>query len=228
MGPGFVASRGSSSSFLQRMLVCFVSIRAAGNAWTVVLAGILFAAYLGGVPVRAAQEYSLNQNFGSIAFSVSLLGLFSSQGEFRRFHAKLDFDDMHPEWTRIAVDVDAASVDMPWQQGVVMLRSADFFDVLHYPEIRFISMSVTTEGPGLYAVRGLLELRGVTRPLILHARLVGRHADPARRRDVAEFEVTGMLQRSAFGMNADEAFISDKVHISIRARIALVEMSSAR
>jgi polyisoprenoid-binding protein YceI len=108
-----------------------------------------------------------------------------------------------------------------------MLRSADFFDVLHYPEIRFISMSVTPEGPGLYAVRGLLAMHGITRPLVLHARLVGRHADPARGRDVAEFQVTGMLQRSAFGINADEAFISDKVHISIRARIALVQMSSA-
>jgi hypothetical protein len=45
---------------------------------------------------------------------------------------------------------------------------------------------------------------------------------------IAEFQVTGMLLRSAFGVNADQAFISDKVHISIRARIALVEMSSAR
>jgi hypothetical protein len=69
----------------------------------------LLAAYLAGIPVRAAAEYSLNQNFGSIAFSVSHLGLFSSQGEFRRFDAKLDFDDMHPERTHIVVDVDAAS-----------------------------------------------------------------------------------------------------------------------
>jgi polyisoprenoid-binding protein YceI len=187
----------------------------------------LLAAYLAGIPVRAAAEYSLNQNFGSIAFSVSHLGLFSSQGEFRRFDAKLDFDDMHPERTHIVVDVDAASVDMPWQEGALTLRSVDFFDVLRYPEIRFMSTSVTPEGPGLYAVRGLLQMRGITRPLVLHARLVGRHADLVRRRDIAEFEATGMLQRSAFGMKAQEAFISDTVHITIRARIALEETSSA-
>jgi polyisoprenoid-binding protein YceI len=70
-------------------------------------------------------------------------------------------------------------------------------------------------------VHGLIEIRGVTQPLNLDAKLVGRHRDPARGADVAEFVVTGTLQRSAFGMTADKAFISDKVAITIRARIQL-------
>jgi polyisoprenoid-binding protein YceI len=57
---------------------------------------------------------------------------------------------------------------------------------------------------------------------------VGRHPDPARKADVAEFVVTGTLQRSAFGMTADRAFISDKVAITIRARIQLSATFGAR
>ena len=54
--------------------------------------------------------------------------------------------------------------------------------------------------------------------------MVGRHPDPARGAEVADFVVTGTLRRSAFGMTADRAFISDKVDITISARIQLGEM----
>jgi polyisoprenoid-binding protein YceI len=61
---------------------------------------------------RAEESYSIDQTFGSIAFSVRHLGLFSSQGQFRRFGGTLLLDAHHPEWTKISVDVDATSADM--------------------------------------------------------------------------------------------------------------------
>ena len=52
-----------------------------------------------------------------------------------------------------------------------MLRSADFFDVARYPELRFHSTSVTALAADHYVVNGMLELRGVTQQLVLDARL---------------------------------------------------------
>jgi hypothetical protein len=43
------------------------------------------------------------------------------------------------------------------------------------------------------------------------------------RAEVAEFVVTGTLQRSAFGMTADRELISDKVVITINAPVQLSE-----
>ncbi len=109
---------------------------------------------------HAEEPYSLDQRFGTIAFSVSHLGLFSLRGEFRRFDARLVLGAGHLDRTRISVVVDAASVDMPWQEAAEMLRGPDFFDVKRYPESRFTSTSVDTVPPDHYVVHGLIEIRG--------------------------------------------------------------------
>jgi polyisoprenoid-binding protein YceI len=181
----------------------------------------LTALWLAVAPAHSEELYSLDQRFGSIEFSVRHLGLFSSHGEFRRFAANLAFDRNYPEHTRISVDVDARSVDMPWQDGAEKLRSAAYFDVRDYPDIRFTSTAVVPETPDTYTIRGRLEIRGVTQPWTLHAKLVGRGVDSARDANIADFVVTGHLKRSAFSMTADPLFISDDVKIIIRARIQL-------
>jgi len=185
------------------------------------------AALLGALPAGAEETYRLNARLGTIEFSVSNFGLFASHGQFRQFTATFVLDVARPARTRIAVDVDAASLDMPWQDGAALLRSADFFDVQHHPKVRFNSTSVEARGTGGYLVSGLLEMRGVTRPVALDATLVGRHLDPDRRADVADFVVTGALQRSAFGMLTDRLFISDTVDITIRARLQLPAVTPA-
>ncbi len=104
-----------------------------------------------------------------------------------------------------------------------MLRSADFFDVLRFPAIRFTSASVDALAQDRYAVRGTVEIRGVSQPMVLQTRLVSRYSDPVRRAEIAEFLATGTLQRSAFGMKTDQTMISDRVDITISARIQLGE-----
>ena len=197
-------------------------------AWRFLPAGIgpallllLISIFVTPSGAAAQQHYALDQRFGSITFSVSHLGLFSSEGEFRRFTAKLVLDDAHPERTRINVTVDARSVDMAWQAGEDMLRSSEFLDVQRYPAVRFTSTSVASVSPGHYLVHGVVRIRGVARPMVLAARLTGRHRDPAQRMELADFVVTGSLQRSAFGMTADEDFISDRVKLVITARVEL-------
>ena len=173
--------------------------------------------------VRAAQQrYQLDPRTTTIGFSVSHLGMFDSQGWFRRFAATLDTDEAHLDRTRIAVDVDASSIDMPWREAADMLRSPDFFDVARYPTVRFTSDSVTPLETGRYQVAGQMNMRGVARPIMLEAKLVDRHIEPALGGiEVADFLVTGQVRRSAFGMDADRFFISDRVAITIHARIQI-------
>jgi len=187
-------------------------------------AGLLVSA---GTGQQTEMVYSLDQHFGSIGFSVGTWGLFSSSGQFRRFTARLVLDPDHPERTRISVTVDATSVDMAWQQAATMVRSAEFFDVQRYPQIDFASTSVAEVAPGRFVLRGRLQLRGVTRPLDLDARLVGEHRDSAARNEVADFVVTGTLRRSEFGMKAEDVLISDRVRITINARIRLPQIVPA-
>ena len=170
---------------------------------------------------RAADLFRLDQRFGSIAFTVSNLGLFSARGDFARFVGRLTLDATDPAATRIAVTVAADSVHTPWDQETAMLRSADFFDVARFKDIRFVSRSVRPEGPGRYRISGTLHLRGQTRPIVLMAKLVHAARDPATGRQIDDFIVTGAVSRRAFGMTADPLFIADKVRIAIEARVIL-------
>lgn len=185
------------------------------------LALLLVAALPPSRSAAAQQSYMLDQRFGTIRFSVGHLGLFSSQGRFDRFQARLLLDQKHPERTRITVDVAAGSEMMGWQQATDMLRSKDFLDVRQYPVVRFTSTSVVSVAPDRYRIQGMLRLRGVTRPVALSARLVGRHVDPVRHDEQADFVVTGSLLRSAFGMTTDQVFIANRVRLTITARLEL-------
>jgi polyisoprenoid-binding protein YceI len=186
-----------------------------------------FASFLTITPALAANVYSFDQKFGSIGFSVSHLGLFSSQGRFLEFNAHLLLDANHPQSARISVVVNAASIDMPWREGAALLRSPDFFDVQRYPDVRFTSTSVDVVAPDRYVVHGLVEIRGITQPLVLRARLLRRQLDVRTGTEIADLVVDGAVHRSRFGMTADEAFISDTVKITIDARIQLSAIANA-
>jgi polyisoprenoid-binding protein YceI len=186
-----------------------------------IFAAALLAALLAGPPARAAETYAIDQRFGEIGFSVRHLGLFGSEGQFGRWQGELAIDQTHPERTRIAVTIDTGSAEMSWREALAMLRSPAYFDVAQYPEARFTSTAVTSAGPDRYTIAGDLQLRGVVHPITLQARLVD-HVRQGQA-DIADFVVTGALQRSAFGMTSDRSFVSDRVGLEIRARVRLDE-----
>jgi len=187
-----------------------------------VVAGLILMLAVGrAVPVRAQGLYHIDQQFGGIEFTVRNLGLFSSHGAFDRFVGQLIIDPAHPENTRIDVDVDANSVTMPWDEGMTMLRSADFFDVGKYPRIRFTSTAVLELAPNHFRITGWLRIRGVRQVQVLDAELVDQHGHTGHGTDIADFVVSGELKRSEFGMVSDRGIISDTVRIRIHTRIVL-------
>lgn len=107
-------------------------------------------------------------------------------------------NDSHPERTKVSVIVDAESIDMSWHEGAEMLRSA-----------------------------GLIQITGVTRPLMLHAALTSQSHDLTDHSETADFIVLGSLSCSAFGMTTDEVFICDKVDIIIKAHLKLPQAFNA-
>ena len=132
-------------------------------------------------PARAtdgAELFRIDQRFGAIDFSVGNLGLFESRGEFRRFAGELTIDEAHPERTSIAVTIDCRSVEMPWAQAAAMLRGTAYLDVAQYPISRFSSTRVVSTAPDRFTIAGVLQLRGVSRPVVLQAALVGPHPAP--------------------------------------------------
>ena len=179
-------------------------------------------------PVRAQDTYALDPQHARIGFSVSHMGLFISEGNFRRFDSQLAIDTANPDRTRITVRIDAASAAMTSTEGEEMLRSPAYFDVTHHPDIRFRSTAINARSPTEYAIQGELQMRGVTRPVTLSAKLVNRQKGAVGGLETIDFVVTGMIQRSAFGMVADQTFVADEIALNISARLQVPDPARAR
>lgn len=185
------------------------------------VAGLLLA-WLGTSPADAAPSlYHIDQRYGNIRFTVTSLGLFDTEGQFARFDGSLLLDPEHPEATRVEVVIEANSIEMPLSNETELLRSPTYFDAAHYPTERFVSTAIEPVSSAKYRVHGTLQVRGVANPLVLEAVVKNRHFDQARGIEVADFEVTGRLRRSAFGMRADQIMISDGVSLLIHLHLTV-------
>jgi polyisoprenoid-binding protein YceI len=176
---------------------------------------------LAGHAAQAADLFLLDQRYGTIAFTVTNFGAFSSLGSFPRFIGNLQIDRAHPEQTKIDVQADATSVSVPWDNGTELLRGPEFFDIKHYPEVRFTSQAIRGVDPRHFLVIGILEIRGIKHNLTLDATLEREQINTANGTEIADFSVTGTLHRSDYGMTAQQIMISDQVTLQIAARIEL-------
>lgn len=156
---------------------------------------LLFAA----ARFAAAETYKIDAQHSQIAFSVRhLLG--AARGEFHQFHGTITLDRDHPERSSVAAAIQVASVDTKIRKRDDHLLSAEFFDAKTFPAITFRSRTVTRTGTDEGEVAGELTMKGVTRPLRLHVKLLTPAANaelPSRTRWLVNSEP---IRRSDFGL----------------------------
>jgi polyisoprenoid-binding protein YceI len=130
----------------------------------------------------AGTRWRLEPSGSSAEFRVpNVWGLTSVKGRFQRLDGWLEVDDDHG-W-RMELTLDAASLDTGNPRRDQHLRSADFFDVEHHPEVRFRTSSVNDHGGGRLHVEGELEGAGKRAPL--QVELTVKHADGRLELDAA-------------------------------------------
>ena len=124
------------------------------------------------LPTVTKTRWRIDPARSSIEFRTpTLWGLATVKGRFDRYDGTLDLD----QDPAIELTIDAGSLDTKNKLRDKHLRSEDFFDVEHSPEVRFVSDSATIDGQRL-KVRGHLYAAGSSMPLELEAGL-GRVGD---------------------------------------------------
>jgi polyisoprenoid-binding protein YceI len=107
----------------------------------------------------AGTRWRLDPSASSAEFRVpNVWGLSSVKGRFTRLDGWLEVDDDHG-W-RMELTLDTASLDTGDRRRDRHLRSADFFDAEHHPDVRFRSSSVNDRGGGRLDVEGELAAAG--------------------------------------------------------------------
>jgi polyisoprenoid-binding protein YceI len=125
------------------------------------------------------------------------------RGHFKNVHGTLEFDPDNPVTLSIEATLSASTIWTGEPQRDEHLRTADFLDVADYPTITFQSTKAERVGASDYAVTGDLTIRGVTRPVTLDLRYLGRWRTPYNEARVTRVGFTGgtRINRHDFGVS---------------------------
>ena len=150
------------------------------------------------IPGFIAGTWKVDPNHSEVSFTVGHLVISKVRGRFDAYSGTIVTDAVL-EHSSVNVTIDAASVDTHMPVRDTQVRSADFLDVEHYPNITFASTAVRSEKDG-YFVDGDLTIRGVTRPVTLDLTVNGFSPDTfgAIR---SSFSSRTKIDRTDFGVN---------------------------
>lgn len=164
--------------------------------------------------VFAQTKWAVNKAHAKVGFTVTHLSISEVDGNFKKFDASLtsskpDFSDAVFEMT---ADVSSVSTDNDMRDND--LKSDHFFDAAKYPNITFVSKSITKLDDKKYKLTGDLTIHGVTKPITLDMTLTGVGKNMQNQKPIAGFKVTGTINRNDFGVgHMPSAIVSDEVEI---------------
>jgi polyisoprenoid-binding protein YceI len=138
--------------------------------------------------------WSIDPVWSALEFEVKKIGLINVKGRVLGFTGTIRGGE-HPS---IEGTVDVSSITTFDETRDGHVQSPDFFDVGRYPELRFDSMSVETDGDEL-VVQGDLTIKGVTKPVQLRGSFLGTGTDPMGNERIA-LELSGAIDRTDFGL----------------------------
>ena len=121
-------------------------------------AGILYAA------PSSAQQYTPVDAGSSVGFSIKNFG-FTVTGSVTGLQGRVVFDPNDLPHANFDVSVDAATINTDNEMRDGHLKKEDYFDVAHYPRIRFVSTGVSA-GKGGYQVTGKLTIKDKTQDVL--------------------------------------------------------------
>jgi polyisoprenoid-binding protein YceI len=142
------------------------------------------------------------------------------KGSFKEIQGTVQTDPSKPHETLVSVTIKPASIDTREPTRDAHLRSADFFDVERFPEMRFVGRRVSGSAEAPFDLVGDLTIRGVTREVVLHVTPEGRGIDPWGN-ERAGFSATAKINRRDFGLTWNQALetggvlVGDDVKISV-------------
>jgi len=156
------------------------------------------------------ENLALDNTKSWVDFEVKVLWLVGVRGRFSSVHGMIAVDHFRSAAT-VEAQIDANVVSMHSKSHEEWVKSSEFFDAQHYPQIVFVSDAIPLkrlQSGG--EIEGLLTVRGISK----HVRFELIKPDcPAASGDNCPVEAEGTIRRSDFGMSSRRGTVSDKVEL---------------
>lgn len=169
------------------------------------------------IPVSqaAATEYSLDPQHTSVVIAWNHFGFSNPTAYISDVSGKLSFDKDNPEQSSVHVTLPVKTIDTHVKALTDEFLGKEYFDVNTYPEATFQSTRVESKGGNKYDVEGNLTIKGITKPVVLHATLNKQDMHPMVKKQAIGFDATGVINRSDFKLDKYVPAVSDNVTITL-------------
>jgi len=124
---------------------------------------LFLIALMAGFGLMAQSHYKVDPAHTSVNFKVKHSGITFVNGKFEKFDGGIIGNMDNPEEARIFFNVEVASVNTSVPMRDDHLRSADFFDVVHFPAMTFESTGIEKVDDKKYKLHGKLQIKDVTK-----------------------------------------------------------------
>ncbi len=169
-----------------------------------------------------ANTYAIEPNHTSVVWFASHFGFSNPSGKFPDISGSIVFDESKPEKSVVNVTINTTSLVTGLSKFDTHLKSADFFDVEKFPTAKFVSKKIKVSGKDKAKIEGDLTMHGVTKLVVLDAKLNKLGVSPITQLPTIGLSATAVIARSDFGLNYALPGVSDKVNlvIEVEANIA--------
>ena len=116
-----------------------------------------------------AAEQALVPAQSEITFVAKQLGV-PLNGRFKAFTAQTAFDPKQPGASKVAFQIDLASVAVNAETDVELVKP-EWFNTAKFPKATFQSSAIKALGGGKFEVAGKLGIKGLTRDLVVPVQL---------------------------------------------------------
>ena len=170
------------------------------------------------------MSWQLDKAHSSINFSVRHMMISTVRGRFEDFEGAFEVNEADPTRSKIAVEIQAASINTKESQRDGHLKSPDFFDVEKYPTITFKSKRVEKADDQHIRLVGDLTIKDVTKEVVLNVEYAGQAKSPWGTVN-AGFTAQTKISRKEWGLTWNVALetggvlVGDEITISIELEI---------
>jgi polyisoprenoid-binding protein YceI len=114
-----------------------------------------------------AVNWRIDPLHSSAQFSVRHMMISTVRGQFGGVKGIVTYDLKNPAASSVEATIDCATVNTGTPKRDADLKTAEFFDVKHYPVMKFKSRKVAIAGPDKLRVTGDLTINAITRQIVL-------------------------------------------------------------
>lgn len=165
-------------------------------------------------------KYAVDRSHASVVFKVDHLGFSTYVGRFTEFSANLSLDSQNFSKSSVEVEIkiDSITTDYPFteKEDFDKKLSEQWFTSKEFPNMSYVSKSVSQLSDGKAQVKGELTMLGETLPVTLNIVLnKAAVVHPVSRKTTIGFSAKTKIDRTAWGLKNYAPLLGAEVFIEI-------------